>query len=135
MLLMMVSLIAVCQYPMIKKFNGTDVVIMTTKQAEGINTKFLNMKDSITNLTNTLNGCTTSLYFTQDKLETTLDSLSKVDHNLKTTTSQYNFYKNEYDDLKQDYIKRNREYHRNTTGLLTAVGLFTVIITILAGKF
>lgn len=134
MLLMMVSLIAVCQYPMIKKFNGTDVVIMTTKQAEGINTKFFNMRDSITDLTNTLNGCVTSLYFTQDKLETALDSLSRVDQTLKLTMNNYNTRTREYNELKQDFIKVNKNHRDNTVGLLIATGLFTGILLILAGK-
>ena len=134
MLLMMVSLIAVCQYPMIKKFNGTDVVIMTTKQAEGINTKFFNMRDSITDLTNTLNGCVTSLYFTQDKLETALDSLSRVDQTLKLTMNNYNTRTREYNELRQDFIKVNKNHRDNTVGLLIATGLFTSILLILSGK-
>jgi len=119
---------------MIKKFNGTDVVIMTTKQAEGINTKFFNMRDSITDLTNTLNGCITSLYFTQDKLETALDSLSRVDQTLKLTMNNYNTRTREYNELKQDFIKVNKNHRDNTVGLLIATGLFTGILLILAGK-
>lgn len=134
MLLIMASLTAVCQYPMIKKFNGTDVVIMTTKQAEGINTKFLKMKDSITDLTNTLNGCITSYYFTQDKLEIALDSLSKIDRTLKFTTDSYNTRTREYNELKQDFIKATKNHRRDAAGLLIATGLFTSILLILSGK-
>ncbi len=134
MLLMLVSLTAVCQYPMTKKFNGTDVVIMTTKQAEDINNKFLKMKDSITQFNNNLNGCITSLYFTQNKLEIALDSLSKIDQTLRLTMNNYNTRTKEYNELRQDFIKVNKNHRENTIGLLVATGLFTSILLILAGK-
>ncbi len=93
MLMMMVSLSSFAQYPTTKKIKGQQVVIMTVKQAEAINTKFDILEDSIdvlnynlTEYTSNLNGCETSLNFTQDKLETTssnlnhmVDSLVKID--------------------------------------------------------
>lgn len=93
MLMMMVSLSSFAQYPTTKKIKGQQVVIMTVKQAEAINTKFDMLEDSIdvlnynlTEYTANLNGCETSLNFTKDKLETTssnlnhmVDSLVKID--------------------------------------------------------
>ena len=47
MLMMMVSLSLFAQYPTTKKIKGQQVVIMTVKQAEAINTKFDILEDSI----------------------------------------------------------------------------------------
>ena len=54
MLMMLVSLSTFAQYPMIKKINGKDVVIMTVKQAEAIDNKFQILEDSIAKLNNDL---------------------------------------------------------------------------------
>ena len=94
MLMMLVSLSALSQYPTTKKIKGEQVVIMTVKQAEAINNKFQMLEDSIVQLNNNLNGCITSLNFTEDKLNTTStdltiaqDSLSKT-HNLYITETK-----------------------------------------------
>ncbi len=77
MLMMMASLSSFAQYPTTKKIKGQQVVIMTVKQADAINTKFDKLEDSISILNSTLNGCITSLNFTEDKLLSTTENLNK----------------------------------------------------------
>ena len=73
----MASLSSFAQYPTTKKIKGQQVVIMTVKQADAINTKFDKLEDSISILNSTLNGCITSLNFTEDKLLSTTENLNK----------------------------------------------------------
>jgi hypothetical protein len=75
--MMMASLSSFAQYPTTKKIKGQQVVIMTVKQADAINTKFDKLEDSISILNSTLNGCITSLNFTEDKLLSTTENLNK----------------------------------------------------------
>jgi hypothetical protein len=89
----LVSLSSLGQYPTTKKIKGQQVVIMTVKQAEEVNSKFEKLEDSLNVLNDSinilngdLNGAITSLNFTHNKLETTsvnlnqtIDSLVKID--------------------------------------------------------
>lgn len=92
-LMTLVSLSSLGQYPTTKKIKGQQVVIMTVKQAEDVNSKFEKLEDSLNVLNDSinilngdLNGAITSLNFTHNKLETTsvnlnqtIDSLAKID--------------------------------------------------------
>jgi hypothetical protein len=52
--MMLVSLSSYCQYPVVKTIGKDTVVIMTVKQAEEINKKFLDLRDSINALDKTV---------------------------------------------------------------------------------
>lgn len=77
------------QYPMIKKINGRDVVIMTVSQAEAINNKFQSLEDSIASLNNNYNGAVTSLNFTQNKVEVLTDSIYCAQDSIVKTNILY----------------------------------------------
>ena len=114
----LVSLSAFAQYPTTKKIKGEQVVIMTVRQAEDINNKFQLLEDSITQLNNTLRGCETSLYFTQDKFETTSNELSVLKDSLDKTTRLY-----EKEVIRQDKLEWKDKFARRrvTFGLGTAI--------------
>jgi len=118
MLMTLVSLSAFAQYPTTKKIKGEQVVIMTVRQAEDINNKFQLLEDSITQLNNTLRGCETSLYFTQDKFETTSNELSVLKDSLDKTTRLY-----EKEVIRQDKLEWKDKFARRrvTFGLGTAI--------------
>jgi hypothetical protein len=82
----MVSLSALSQYPTTKKIKGEQVVIMTVNQAKSIDEKFQMLEDSIIDLNNQLNGCGTSLNFTQNKVDIYTDSITNL--NQQITYSQ-----------------------------------------------
>ena len=86
MLMMMVSLSTFAQYPTTKKIKGEQVVIMTVNQAKSIDEKFQMLEDSIIDLNNQLNGCGTSLNFTQNKVDIYTDSITNL--NQRITYSQ-----------------------------------------------
>ena len=88
-MLIMGSLSTFAQYPMIKKINGKDVVIMTVNQAEAINNKFQALEDSIASLNNNYNGAVTSLNFTQNKVEVLTDSINHAQDSVTKTTVLY----------------------------------------------
>lgn len=88
-MMMLVNLTSFAQYPMIKKINGKDVVIMTVKQAEAIDTKFQVLEDSIIGLNNQLNGAITSLNFTQNKVEILTDSINHAQDSIVKTNILY----------------------------------------------
>lgn len=52
---MLVSLLSYSQYPTVKKINNDSVVIMTLKQGEDINKRFLFLNDSIKKLNDNFN--------------------------------------------------------------------------------
>lgn len=74
---------------MIKKIKGQQVVMMTVDQAEAINKKFQVLEDSISELNTNLNGCVTSLNFTQNKLNVTEIDLGIVKDSLDKTHKLY----------------------------------------------
>ena len=114
----LVSLSAFAQYPTTKKIKGEQVVIMTVRQAEDINNKFQMLEDSLTQLNNTLRGCETSLYFTQNKFETTSNELSVLKDSLDRTTRLY-----EKEVIRQDKLEWKDKFARRrvTFGLGTAI--------------
>lgn len=83
------NLSSFAQYPVTKKINGKDVVIMTVKQAEDINNKFQMLEDSIASLNNNYNGVVTSLNFTQNKVEILTDSIYYAQDSIVKTNTLY----------------------------------------------
>ncbi len=120
MLMTLVSLSAFAQYPTTKKIKGEQVVIMTVKQAEAINDKFQMLEDSIARLNSTLNGCTTSLYFTQDKLETASNSLTNANDSIVKLNGLY---------VKEVKRQDKLEWIDKQTKIRVAMGLGATVLT------
>lgn len=122
MLMMMVSLSTFAQYPTTKKIKGEQVVIMTVKQAETINNKFQALEDSITELTNQINGCETSLNFTQDKLDNTYLDLQVALDSLEKT---HKLYQNEI--VRQDKLEWRDKFARRRVTMGVGAAIMTWI--------
>lgn len=120
MLMTLVSLSAFAQYPTTKKIKGEQVVIMTVKQAEAINDKFQMLEDSISRLNSTLNGCTTSLYFTQDKLEAASNSLTNANDSIVKLNGLY---------VKEVKRQDKLEWIDKQTKIRVAMGLGATVLT------
>lgn len=75
LMMMLVSLSALSQYPTTKKIKGQQVVIMTVKQAEAINDRFQALEDSISQLKADLDGCATTVNFIENKVVVASDSI------------------------------------------------------------
>lgn len=123
MLLIMVSLIAVCQYPITKKIGDQEVVIMTTKQAEAINEKFLRLQDSI-------KKASTKVVITQTDNRFLLDSIKYLKIELKEANNKYRQYQREVGEYRESFYQVNREYKKSTTGIFLATTLFLAMATI-----
>ena len=123
-MMMLVSLTSFAQYPMIKKINGKDVVIMTVKQAEAIDTKFQVLEDSIIGLNNQLNGAITSLNFTQNKVEILTDSINHAQDSIVKTNILYQQEVKKIDKL---------EFVDRMTRLQVKVGLIFIAATWIFG--
>jgi len=119
----MVSLIAVCQYPITKKIGDQEVVIMTTKQAEAINEKFLKLQDSI-------KKASTKVVITQTDNRSLLDSIKYLKIELKEANNKYRQYQQEVGEYRESFYQVNREYKKSTTGILLATTLFLAAATI-----
>lgn len=128
MLLIMVSLIAVCQYPIIKKVGDQEVVIMTTKQAEDINNKFLRMQDSIKKV-----GSKVVVIQTDNKY--LLDSIKNLRVELKEANNKYRQYQQEVGEYRDSFYQVNREYKKSTVGIFLATTLFLAVVTIFTKTF
>lgn len=127
MLLMMVSLTVVCQYPVTKKIGNQEVVIMTTKQAEDINTKFLRMQDSI-------RLASKKVISVQTNNTNLIDSIKNLKVELKEATNNARWYQNEASDYRSSFIRMNKEHATGITGILLAVVTFVAVVTIHMGK-
>lgn len=129
MLMMMASLSTFAQYPTTKKIKGEQVVIMTVKQAEEIDKKFQALEDSIVTLNDELNGCGTSLNFTQNKVEILTDSINNVNDSINKITILYNREIKRIDKL--EWIDKKARV-RVTTGL--AIVLLTWVVGIITSN-
>lgn len=131
LLMTMGSLTSLAQYPTTKKIKGEQVVIITTKQAESIDNKFKVLKDSATELNNQLNGCITSLNFTQNKVEVLNDSIDKLEKQVLrlkyTVTKMKSKYRQE-----QKRIEK-LEFNDRKTKLQLKVGLIFIATTWIVG--
>lgn len=121
---MLGNLTSFAQYPVIKKINGKDVVIMTVKQAEAIDAKFQALEDSIVSLNNNYNGAVTSLNFTQNKVEVLTDSIYCAQDSIVKTNVLYQQEVKKIDNLT--FIDRK-------TKLQVKVGLIFIAATWIFG--
>ena len=127
-LMMLASLTAVCQYPLTKKIGQQEVVIMTTKQAEDINTKFLRMQDSIATLKQVMQTQTIQHQFTVANIT---DSLSKTHIDLRYKTGEADWYRKEYYSYKNDSYKYLRSVQRDMDILICITAVLTGIVTLI----
>lgn len=127
----LVSLTSLAQYPTTKKIKGEQVVIISTKQAESIDNKFKVLKDSTTELNNQLNGCITSLNFTQNKVEVLNDSIDKLEKQVLRLKSTVNKMKSKYRQEQKRIEKL--EFNDRKTKLQLKVGLIFIATTWIIG--
>ena len=119
----MVVRIAVCQYPLTKKIGDQSVVIMTTKQAEDINKKFVLMKDTISIYRNLFQS---EQYRHGIFVQSISDSILNLHKNLRYSIGEKDWYKKEYYNMQSDLYKEMR-------GIRTNMTIITILSAILAG--
>ena len=129
MLLMMVSLMAVCQYPLTKKIGDQEVVIMTTKQAEDINNKFLRMKDTISLLKLDMQTQRVEHRAAMDQIT---DSLSKKRVDLRYKEGEAEWYKKEYYQMQTDTYKYLGDVRTSMYALVGIAATLTIVVTLIA---
>ena len=128
MLMIMVSLIGVCQsYPLTKKIGEQSVVIMTTKQAEDINNKFLSFKDSIRYLNTNLDALINkhNKYILSVK-----DSFNVINKEKILLGGQANWYKSEYYQMQDDLYNEVKGMRINMTILVVLFAALSVVLTL-----
>lgn len=125
--MILASLSSYCQYPVTKIVGKDTVVIMTVKQAEEINKKFLDLRDSINSLGKTV---------TISKVE--IDSLKvekqKIDSNLVVKSDMLlNSYKKieSLDTLVKDEDKKHWREKRTWAGWMLLSIVMTVVVAAL----
>lgn len=128
MLLMMASLTAVCQYPLTKKIGNESVVIMTTKQAEDINSRFLRMRDSIAVLKQNM---LTQQVQHKSIISLITDSLSKQHIDLRHAEGEAGWYKKEYYQYKDESLKYLSDVRTSMYVLVGIAAILTSVVTIL----
>ena len=129
--MMVVSLTAVCQYPVTKKIKDVDVVIMTTKQAEDINYRFTKMKDSISILKEQI----LSIKENNSKLirsnSTLLDSIKNTNVELRDTRNSLNWYRKDNQEYRDSFISLSKEHRQSIFGITLSAAIFTAAVVIL----
>ena len=122
---MLVSLSSYCQYPTVKTIGKDTVVIMTVKQGQDINQKFLELNDTISKMKSHLENKSVQINtLVQDK--TNLDSL--VNHfSIKT-----NVLNDENKKLREIIRIKENDFiieRRNWAGWM----FFSFVVTVLVG--
>lgn len=101
--MILASLTSYCQYPVVKTIGKDTVVIMTVKQAEEINKKFLDLRDSINSLGKTITvskveidslktekqKIDSTLILTSEKLTTSDKKIESLDTKIKNEDKQH----------------------------------------------
>ena len=128
MLLIMVSLTAVCQYPLTKKIGDQEVVIMTTKQAEDINNRFLRMKDSISLLKFNMQ---TQQVQHKEVVSRITDSLDKKQIDLRYKEGEANWYKKEYYQMQTDTYRYLGDVRTSMYTLVGITAVLTIVVTLI----
>lgn len=120
--MILVSLSSYCQYPVTKIIGKDTVVIMTIKQAEEINKKFLDLRDSINSLDKTV---------TISKVE--IDSLKvekqKIDSSLVLTSEKLTTSDKKIETL-DTLVKREDKQHWREKRMWAGYMLLSFITTV-----
>ena len=122
--MMLGSLSAFCQYPMIKTLGKDTVVIMTVKQGEDINKQFKGLGDSIQALKSQIDILDKQLITERDQLKANIVSL-KEDVNIGQKKTDY--FKAENERLKDLVWKDQKAVKRNSIAMVTALAAWTII--------
>ena len=124
---MLVSLSSYCQYPVVKTIGKDTVVIMTVKQAEEINKKFLDLRDSINALDKTVNISKVEI----DSLKT---EKQKIDSSLVLTSEKLSTSDKRIeslDTLVKDEDKKHWREKRMWAGWMLLSIVTTVVVAAL----
>ena len=125
--MMLVSLSSYCQYPVVKTIGKDTVVIMTVKQAEEINKKFLDLRDSINALDKTVNISKVEI----DSLKT---EKQKIDSSLLLTSEKLSTSDKRIeslDTLVKDEDKKHWREKRMWAGWMLLSIVTTVVVAAL----
>jgi septal ring factor EnvC (AmiA/AmiB activator) len=125
--MMLVSLSSYCQYPVVKTIGKDTVVIMTVKQAEEINKKFLDLRDSINALDKTVNISKVEI----DSLKT---EKQKIDSSLVLTSEKLSTSDKRIeslDTLVKDEDKKHWREKRMWAGWMLLSIVTTVVVAAL----
>jgi len=126
-LMTLVTLTASAQYPTTKNIKGTQVVIMTVPQAEAIDNKFIQLKDSVGLLNK-------SLYQSKEILKTTNETLSKTNLDLNKSQGELKqslllneTYLKEIERYKKMEFEDRQVKKRVTIGVVSALAVWIAI--------
>lgn len=133
--MVMVSHLSWSQYPMIKKLGNDEVVIMTVKQGEDINNQFSKLKDSISNLKNTINSFRINNINLLKTNTSLIDSLNKTNQTLIVSNNDLRWYREESLKYKNNYISVSKEQRATVIGAGIVSAVFITIMVILSKNF
>ena len=126
----MVTLTASAQYPTTKKIKGTEVVIMTVPQAQSIDNKFVQMKDSISLLNKSLFINKENLKITNETLLKTNKELTKNQNDLKQSLILNDTYLKEIERYKKMEFEDRKVGQKVVVGVVSALAVWlTIFIT------
>ena len=133
--MVMVSHLSWSQYPMIKKLGNDEVVIMTVKQGEDINNQFSKLKDSISDLKNTINSFRINNINLLKTNTSLIDSLNKTNQTLIVSNNDLRWYREESLKYKNNYISVSKEQRATVIGAGIVSAVFITIMVILSKNF
>ena len=128
----MVSHSGLCQYPLIKKINNEEVVIMTIKQGEDINKQFTKLKDSIDKFQYKLANIKATLF---DSIKTLNKNQEALNKELRITKNDLGWYQKEVGQYRDSYIQLNKEHRHTMLGLMLSIIVFSGAVTIMSKNF
>jgi hypothetical protein len=123
----LVALSASAQYPTTKTIKGTEVVIMTVPQAQSIDNKFVQMKDSISLLNKSLFINKENLKITNDRLFKTNTDLTKSQSELKQSLLLNETYLQEIERYKKMEFEDKQVKKRVTIGVVSALVVWIAV--------
>ena len=126
-LMMMVAITASAQYPTTKTIKGTQVVIMTVPQAQSIDNKFVQMKDSISLLNKSLFINKENLKITNETLLKTNKELTKNQNDLRESLMLNDTYIKEIERYKKMEFEDKQVKKRVTIGVVSALVVWIAV--------
>lgn len=127
--MMLGSLSAFCQYPMIKTLGKDTVVIMTVKQGEDINRQFKALGDTIQTLKGQISTLDKQLVAERNQLKANIVSLKEEVNIGEKKTS---FLTTENERLKGLVWKDAKAVRRNSIAMVAALSAWTIITSLIS---
>lgn len=127
-----VSLSGFCQYPIIKKINNQEVIIMTTKQGNDINNQFAKLKDSIDKFQYKLLSVKNTLL---DSIKTLNRNQEQISKELRITKNDLAWYQKEVGEYNKSFIQLNAEHRKTMMGLTLCVAVFSSAVVFISKNF